>query len=104
MSMIAFLPVVFFIGDVVHTVDELALHRFVGIHRVQAGCVETGVSNMSRTITIFNGSFASLNRFASLRRFSLLPMCRCHSGPSSALPVITTFTTKALPSPDPHFT
>jgi hypothetical protein len=24
-------------------------------------------------------------------------MCGCHSGPSSALPVITTFTTQALP-------
>jgi len=38
----------------------------------------------------------SLNRFASLRRFFLLRMFGCQSGPSSALPVITIFTTHAL--------
>ena len=44
-------------------------------------------NHMSRTITILKASLASLNRFASLRRASLLRMCFCYSGPSSALPV-----------------
>jgi len=52
---------------------------------------------MSRTITMRNGSLASLKRLASWRRFSLLRMCGYQAGPSSALPVITTFTTQALP-------
>ena len=48
------------------------------------------VSHISRTITILNGFLGSLNSFAKSRRCFLLPMCFCHSGPSSALPVITT--------------
>ena len=51
---------------------------------------------MSRTITMRNGSRLSLKRFAILRRLSLLRMCGCQSGPSSALPVITTFTRQFL--------
>jgi hypothetical protein len=54
------------------------------------------VSHMSRTITMRKGSRLSLKRLANLRRLSLLRMCGCQSGPSSALPVITTFTTQLL--------
>ena len=51
---------------------------------------------MSRTMTILKASLDFLKRSASLRRFSLLRMCCCQSGPSSALPVITIFATRDL--------
>ena len=48
------------------------------------------VIHMSRTITMRKGSKLHLNRVANSRRFSLLRIWGCQSGPSSALPVMTT--------------
>ena len=83
-------------GDGLH--QSMTLHRLVRIHRVQAGRIKTGQPPVagcqpSRTITKRNGSRLYLNRFANARRFSLLRMCGCQSGQSSALPGITTLTT-----------
>ena len=57
---------------------------------------------MSRTITSLNGSSGSRNLVAISPRRALLRMCRCHSGPSLAEPVMITLTNpSSSPSPCP---
>ena len=60
------------------------------------------VSHMSRTITTLKGSEGSFMRSIISWRRCLFRMCSCHSGPSAAEPVITTFRTPFLSSLSYH--
>ena len=87
--------------DPVHPRDGLhqpvAAHRLVGIHRVQARRVEAGQPHVAhdhdaeRVLAVFEPT-------RQLAALSLLRICGCHSGPSSALPVMTILTTQSASS------